>query len=72
MTTSSRIDPKARRGMSVTPRPAATRLWRWRDAVAAGTPALAVHAGEMSRPILETLGFEQVAEVEQLYDPATT
>lgn len=45
---------------------------RWDDAVAAGTPALVTHAGAMSRPILERLGFQAVAEQEILLDPATT
>ena len=44
---------------------------RWDDAVAAGTPALVTHAGAMSRPILERLGFQAVAEQEILLDPAT-
>jgi GNAT superfamily N-acetyltransferase len=44
---------------------------RWDDAVAAGTPALVTHAGVMSRPILERLGFQAVAEQEILLDPAT-
>jgi GNAT superfamily N-acetyltransferase len=44
---------------------------RWDDAVAAGTPALVTHAGAMSRPILERLGFQAVAEQEILFDPAT-
>jgi GNAT superfamily N-acetyltransferase len=44
---------------------------RWDDAVAAGKPALTVHAGRMSRPILERLGFVAVAEQEILLDPAT-
>lgn len=44
---------------------------RWDDAVAAGTPALCVHAGAMSRPILERLGFQAVAEQEIFLDPAT-
>jgi hypothetical protein len=44
---------------------------RWDDAVAAGQPALVVHAGAMSRPILERLGFHAVAEQEVLLDPAT-
>jgi hypothetical protein len=44
---------------------------RWDDAVAAGLDALCVHAGAMSRPILERLGFECVAEIELLLDPAT-
>lgn len=35
---------------------------RWDDAVEAGLPALVVHAGAMSRPILERLGFEQVLQ----------
>lgn len=39
---------------------------RW-DAVAArGTPALAVGAGPMSRPILERLGFEQVLQLRRV------
>jgi GNAT superfamily N-acetyltransferase len=42
---------------------------RWLDAVAAGTPALTTHAGAMSRPILERLGFQIVAEQEILLDP---
>lgn len=44
---------------------------RWDDAVAAGTPALCTQAGAMSRPILERLGFQPVAEHEILLDPAT-
>jgi hypothetical protein len=44
---------------------------RWDDAVASGFGALCVHAGPMSRPILEGLGFECVAEIELLLDPAT-
>ena len=44
---------------------------RWDDAVAAGQPALVVHAGAMSRPILERLGFHAVAEQEVLLDPTT-
>jgi GNAT superfamily N-acetyltransferase len=39
---------------------------RWDDAAARGTPALAVGAGPMSRPILERLGFEQVLEFRRL------
>jgi hypothetical protein len=46
-------------------------LARWEDARRAGTPALVVHAGQMSRPILERLGFSRVAEITRLYDPAT-
>ena len=44
---------------------------RWEDAVEAGQPALIVHAGAMSRPILERLGFQVAAEQEVLLDPAT-
>ena len=44
---------------------------RWEDAVEAGQPALVVHAGAMSRPILERLGFHVAAEQEVLLDPAT-
>jgi GNAT superfamily N-acetyltransferase len=41
---------------------------RWQDAVARQTPALVVQAGEMSRPILERLGFEHVATMRVLVD----
>ncbi len=41
---------------------------RWDDAVAAGTPVLVTQAGEMSRPILERLGFRKVCEVLALED----
>lgn len=44
---------------------------RWDDAVEAEQPALVVHAGAMSRPILERLGFHVAAEQEVLLDPAT-
>jgi GNAT superfamily N-acetyltransferase len=44
---------------------------RWEDAVAEGFGALCVHGGAMSRPILERLGFEPVAEIEILGDQAT-
>jgi GNAT superfamily N-acetyltransferase len=44
---------------------------RWDDAVAAGKPALCTHAGKLSRPVLERLGFEPVAEIELLLDPST-
>jgi hypothetical protein len=44
---------------------------RWDDAVEAGQPALVVHAGAMSRPILERIGFHAVAEQEVLLDPST-
>ena len=39
---------------------------RWDEAVRRGTPALAVGAGPMSRPILERLGFVQVLEFRRL------
>ncbi|HYW29041.1 MAG TPA: hypothetical protein VE824_04475 [Gaiellales bacterium] len=41
---------------------------RWEDAVAAGTPVLVTQAGEMSRPILERLGFRQICTVLALVD----
>jgi GNAT superfamily N-acetyltransferase len=41
---------------------------RWDDAVRRGTPALVVQAGEMSRPILERLGFQLVSELRVLLD----
>ena len=41
---------------------------RWDDAAERGTPALIVHAGRMSRPILERLGFQAVAEIDVLED----
>lgn len=41
---------------------------RWEDAA---PRALCTHAGSMSRPILERLGFHTVAEQELLLDPAT-
>jgi GNAT superfamily N-acetyltransferase len=44
---------------------------RWDDAVAAGVPVLTTQAGALSRPVLETLGFQAVAEQEVLLDPAT-
>ena len=44
---------------------------RWDDAVGAGQHALVVHAGAMSRPILERLGFHAAAEQEVLLDPTT-
>jgi hypothetical protein len=43
---------------------------RWRAAVALGKPALTVHAGAMSRPILERCGFEPLCELDVLLDPA--
>ncbi len=39
---------------------------RWDEAVRRDTPALAVGAGPMSRPILERLGFEQVLQFRRL------
>jgi GNAT superfamily N-acetyltransferase len=33
-----------------------------------GTPTLVTHAGQMSRPILERLGFEPVARIDRLID----
>ena len=41
---------------------------RAREAHARGTPTLVTHAGRMSRPILERLGFEPVARVDRLID----
>jgi GNAT superfamily N-acetyltransferase len=41
---------------------------RWEAAVARGTPLLAVQAGKMSKPILERLGFRQIATVNVLID----
>lgn len=41
---------------------------RWDDAVARGTPALVVQAGQMSRPILERLGFQAVGRIDLLVD----
>jgi hypothetical protein len=41
---------------------------RWDDAVVRGTPALVTQAGALSRPILERLGFEQVAEIRSFLD----
>lgn len=41
---------------------------RYEDAVKRGTPTLVIQAGEMSRPILERLGFEAVAVVQILLD----
>ena len=43
---------------------------RWHEAVARGTPALVVQAGEMSRPILERCGFEPVCTMYEVeHDP---
>jgi GNAT superfamily N-acetyltransferase len=41
---------------------------RWDFAVARGTPALTVQAGRMSKPILERLGFVQLAAVRLFFD----
>ncbi len=41
---------------------------RWEDAVARGTPALVTQAGRMSAPILERLGFREVARIKILVD----
>jgi GNAT superfamily N-acetyltransferase len=43
---------------------------RWRAAVDAGKPTLAVHAGAMSRPILERCGFQEICQIDVLEDPA--
>jgi GNAT superfamily N-acetyltransferase len=43
---------------------------RWEAAVRAGTPALTVQAGRMSRPILERLGFTSVAVMPTFVDDA--
>jgi GNAT superfamily N-acetyltransferase len=41
---------------------------RAREAVDRGTPVLVTHAGQMSRPILERLGFEPVSRIDRLLD----
>ena len=41
---------------------------RAREAVERGTPVLVTHAGKMSRPILERLGFRPVARIDRLLD----
>ncbi len=41
---------------------------RAREAAARGTPVLVTHAGQMSRPILERLGFTPVARIDRLLD----
>lgn len=41
---------------------------RWDDAVARGTPVLVTHAGAMSRPILERLGFRARSRIRILVD----
>ena len=42
---------------------------RWETAVRLGTPALAIQAGAMSRPILEHCGFQAIGRVRILEDP---
>jgi GNAT superfamily N-acetyltransferase len=42
---------------------------RWNAAVERGQPALTVHAGAMSRPILERCGFQPLCRVDVLLDP---
>ena len=41
---------------------------RAREAVERGTPVLVTHAGQMSRPILERLGFTPVSRIDRLLD----
>ena len=41
---------------------------RAREAASRGTPLLVTHAGQMSRPILERLGFTPVARIDRLLD----
>jgi GNAT superfamily N-acetyltransferase len=41
---------------------------RARDAKARGTPVLVTHAGHLSRPILERLGFTPVTRIDRLVD----
>jgi GNAT superfamily N-acetyltransferase len=45
---------------------------RWDDAVARGTPVLVTQAGAMSRPILERVGFVEVARIWILLDDFTS
>jgi GNAT superfamily N-acetyltransferase len=42
---------------------------RWKVAVAIGKPVLAIHAGAMSRPVLERCGFVRVCQIQMLVDP---
>jgi GNAT superfamily N-acetyltransferase len=42
---------------------------RWARAALLGKPALAIHAGAMSRPILERCGFERLCTLALLDDP---
>ncbi len=41
---------------------------RAREAAERGTPVLVTHAGQMSRPILERLGFKPVSRIDRLLD----
>jgi GNAT superfamily N-acetyltransferase len=43
---------------------------RWETAVGLGTPALAIQAGAMSRPVLERCGFQTICQIKFLEDPA--
>jgi GNAT superfamily N-acetyltransferase len=45
---------------------------RWNTAVRLGTPALAIQAGAMSRPILERCGFKALCRIAALLDPELT
>jgi len=45
---------------------------RWDEAVRRGTPALLIGAGNMSRPIVERIGFRAVAEQHLLLDRSTS
>lgn len=48
-------------------------VWaRWDDAVERGTPVLVTQAGAMSRPILERIGFVEVARIWILLDDFTS
>jgi GNAT superfamily N-acetyltransferase len=42
---------------------------RWKRAVELGKPALVIHAGAMSRSVVERCGFERICRVEVLTDP---
>jgi GNAT superfamily N-acetyltransferase len=44
---------------------------RAREAADRGTPVLVTHAGKMSRPILERLGFTSVSRIDRLLDVFT-
>jgi GNAT superfamily N-acetyltransferase len=45
---------------------------RAREAADRGTPVLVTHAGQMSRPILERLGFTPVSRIDRLLDVFST